>query len=291
MWKAFGILLFVCYVAVVIPLTRHLDRRTVAVKLGYTPDAQVLKLAGGEYSQTLSEFSVLKVLFYFGSVVEKWQHRILIRPEFYNMFKTIETAIRLDPYNKDAYYFAEASFTWEVGHAADVNRLLAYGMKYRTWDPDLPFYAGFNAFYFLHDKKAGADYMEKAAEISGNSLYTTLAARLLYESGRTEMGVRFLDMMEKRAKTENERRLYAMRKAALIAVLELKSAVEKYEMTHRQPPADLQMLVKSGILKQLPPDPYGGRFYLGPKGAIRSTSDFALGKMNDKKLPPEQGLQ
>ena len=55
MRKAFGILLLACYVAVVIPLAKHLDRRPVAVKLGYTPDARVLKLTGGEYRQALAE--------------------------------------------------------------------------------------------------------------------------------------------------------------------------------------------------------------------------------------------
>ncbi len=285
MWKGLGILLLASYVAVVIPLTRHLDQRPVAVKLGYTPDAKVLEMVGGEYRQALAEFSVLKVIFYYGSLVEKWRHRVLIRPEFYNMFKTVETAVKLDPYNSDTYYFAEGAFTWKVGHAADVNRLLAHGMQYRTWDPSLPFFAGFNAFYFLHDKKAAADYMKKAAELSGNSLYTTLAARLLYETGRTEMGVSFLNLMEKRAQSERERRLYALRKTALLAVLQVKAAIKSYEAIHHRLPGDLQTLVTSGILQRLPQDPYGGRFYLDRKGRVHSTSDFAFGKNESPKKP------
>ena len=46
------------------------------------------------------------------------------------MYKTLQTAAKFDPYNSDAYYFAQAAFTWEVGRAKEVNQMLDYGMKH-----------------------------------------------------------------------------------------------------------------------------------------------------------------
>jgi len=36
--------------------------------------------------------------------------------------------------------------------------------------------------------------------------------------------------------------------------------------------------VEGGILKGIPPDPYGGKFYLDKSGRVRTTSEFAFGR-------------
>ncbi len=58
----------------------------------------------------------------------------------------------------DAYYFAQAVLVWDVGQVRLANELLEYGMRYRTWDYLLPFFAGFNYSYFLKDNEKAAQY-------------------------------------------------------------------------------------------------------------------------------------
>ena len=275
MKKALFVMLLACYLAVVVPLADHLRNRPVAIKLGYTPSADVLKIVSADQRYAVAEGLLLKVLFYYGSLIDKWQNRVNIPPETHNMYKTVETAVQLDPYGVDGYYFAQGAFTWEVGHAADVNRMLEYGMKYRTWDWLLPFFVGFNSAYFLHDYPQAAQYMKKAAEISGNPLFTKLAARYFYESGRSELGILFLETMEKQAKDPLEKRMYEMRRQALLAVEKLNQGIEKFRSKYGRLPRDLSELVATGILERLPADPYGGTFYLDSQGKVRSTSKFA----------------
>jgi hypothetical protein len=273
------VILLISYVAIITPFTAYLKNRPVALKLGYLPDANVMKMVSGDQRTLLAEIAIVKVLFYYGSLAEKASgNKIALQPEYYNMFKTLETAIILDPYNMDAYYFAQAAFTWEVGRAADVTRLLEYGMKYRTWDWYLPFYAGFNEAYFLKDYAGAAKHMKKAAELSGDSLFTTLAARYFYESGRSELGIIFLQSMEQGAKDPKIRELYAVRKRALLVVETLNRAVARFRALNNRPPLNLQELVSAGTIAKLPEDPYGGRFYLDEKGSVRSTSKFAFGR-------------
>ena len=272
------VILLISYLAVITPFTAYLKDRPVAVKLGYLPDADVIKIISGDHRTLIAEYAVVKVLFYFGTLTEKAQSSIRLQPEYYNMFKTLETAVQLDPYNMDSYYFAQAAFTWEVGRARDVNRLLEYGMKYRTWDWYLPFYAGFNAAYFLKDYAGAASHMKKAAELSGEPLFTNLAARYFYEAGREELGIMFLQTMEKGAKDEKIRKVYALRKQALLAVESLNQAVHQFKMRKNRSPVNLAELVSSGIIRSIPEDPYGGLFYLDHKGSVRSTSKFAFGR-------------
>lgn len=274
------VILLISYAALLAPFTSYLKNRPVAVKLGYTPDADVLKVVSGDHRTLVAEYAVVKVLFYFGSLVERAKGNVVLQPEYYNMFKTLETAVQLDPYNMDAYYFAQAAFTWEVGRARDVNRLLEYGMKYRTWDWYLPFYVAFNDAYFLKDYEGAARNMKKAAELSQDPLFSNLAARYFYEAGRSELGIVFLESMERSAKDEKIRKVYSVRKKALVAVEYLTRGSAEFKRRYQRPPVNLQELVSSGVIAKIPEDPYGGLFYLDHKGTVRSTSKFAFDGVN-----------
>ena len=251
--------------------------RPFEVKLGVLPETEILKVAVGEHATLLAQYAVVKVLFYFGTLVDPEQNTVIRKPEYFNMFRMLQAAVKLDPYNMDAYYFTQAAFTWELLRVKEVNNMLDFGMKYRTWDPQLPFFAGFNSAYFLKDYKRAAGYMQKAAEISGDPLYTNLTARYLYESGESGLGILFLSAMEKSAKNPDIKKLYSTRKQALLAAEKLTGAVRAYRKMHDCAPAMLQELVEGGYINGIPADPYGGRFYIDEKGFVRSTSKFSFG--------------
>lgn len=265
----------VSYFLLIVPFSNYLINRPIAVKLGSFPDARVVKIASGDQLYLVANYAVTRVLFYFGSLVELDKRKVTVKPEHFNMFKTMETVVKLDPYNMDAYYFMQAAFTWELGKAKDVNRVLAYGMKYRTWDYQLPFYAGFNAAYFLKDYKTAALYFKKAAELSDNDLYTTLSARYFYEAGETELGIAFLDTMTKGARDPKVKKVYESRRIALDAIRTIENAVEGFKKARGELPGSLETLVTGGYLSAIPVDPYGGKFYIDPDGKVRTTSRLA----------------
>lgn len=274
-----------CYATLVPPFFGSLQGRPSAVKLGPPPNAKILRAASGEFAPLYAECQIVKVLFYFGTLIEELKENVIIQPEFFNMFKTMESSVILDPYNMDAYYFSQAAFTWELGRAADVNSLLDYGMKYRNWDYWLPFYAGFNSAYFLKDYQSAADYMKRAAEISGDPLFTKLAARYFYEAGRADLGMVFLDTMISGAKDDAVKISYQMRKEALSAVKVIEAALKRYQGDFAGSTVSLKTLVLEGYLSRIPDDPYGGNFYIDSAGRVRSTSKFSL-KRSDKNIIP-----
>ncbi|HBA87481.1 MAG TPA: hypothetical protein DCZ75_05685 [Geobacter sp.] len=272
----FGILL--CgYLAVILPFSASLTNRPIVVKLGTLPEAEPLKMMAGDHRYLVAQYVVAKVLFYYGSLVEHHSNKLVLEPEYPNMFKMMQTSSKLDPWNADVYYFTQASFTWEVNKIREVNEMLDYGMRYRTWDYQLPFFAGFNSAYFLKDFTSAASYFKKAAELSGQPLMANLTARYMYESGQTQMALGFIEFMQKHTTDTKMIQLYEFRKKALVAVLTIERTVGEYRRRFGTAPPKISDLVASGLLAQVPDDPYGGSFFLDEKGVVRSTSKLAFG--------------
>jgi tetratricopeptide (TPR) repeat protein len=275
------------YCSLIFPFASYLKNRPLQLKVGYVPEAKVLKVVTADQRFMVADWVVMKVIFYFGSLLEKENNDNLYAsdPDYPGMFKILQTGLRLEPYNADAYYFAQAAYTWEVGRYREVNNMLEYGMKYRTWDFQLPFFAGFNAAYFLHDYKKAAEYMKKAAEIAKEQQFATLAARYFYEAGETEFGILFIDTMKGSAKDANEKKLYEFRKKALLAVKSIENALKLYSRAKGRSPAVIDELVSSGYLPSIPKDPYGGKFFIDENGKVRSSSklSFAGAKAAEKR--------
>ena len=149
-WGMAVILLFL-YVFLLIPFTSYLRHKPIVEKLGYTPHAELLRLFSADQKQFLAAGLTMKVLVYFGSLVDVNRNKIVIPPDYFGMYKTMDTAVKLDPYNMDSYYFTQAILVWDLKKVKEANELLEYGARYRDWDFYLPFFLGFNYAYFLKD--------------------------------------------------------------------------------------------------------------------------------------------
>ncbi|MBF0540216.1 MAG: hypothetical protein HQK91_02040, partial [Nitrospirae bacterium] len=192
---------FILSIILLIPIqqnvTKIMQSRPLEEKLGFLPSNNSLKPAVLNQKEAISEWIFLKTLTYFGMKIDKDRPELSKTIDYYNMFRFLDAATYLDPYNIDAYYFTEAVFTWELMRIKEANYILQRGIESRTWDFYIPFFIGFNNFYFLKDYKNGAKYMEIAARITGDPLFTTLTSRLLYESNQTGVAIAFLEMMIK----------------------------------------------------------------------------------------------
>ncbi len=250
----------------------NVRNRPIYEKLGFVPKGKIYKAIAGEFRWFLGEYYTFKAITYYGTKAEAILKGKTRGVEYYNLYKTIETAVILNPYHEDAYYFAQAVFTWGLGRIREVNRLLKYVLKYRPWDFQIPFFLGFNYGYFLHDYKEAAEYFKMAAELSGTPFYATLSARYFYRAGRTELGILFLEEMIRKTRDDRIRKLYEKRLMALKAIKLLEDAVKKFQKKFHRKPANIYELISSGIIKKIPADPYGGKFYIDDRGRIRTTS-------------------
>lgn len=266
--------LFIVYLIFMTHFTISMQNRPLQAKLGFTPQGRLYKYSLGEFRWLMGEYLSVKAAIYYGGKKKILAARQFGKIEYFNLFKTVEEAIELNPYNEDAYYFAQAAFTWNIGHARDVNFLLKHAFKYRKWDFQLPFFIGFNDAYFLKDYKDAAYYFKRAALLHHSSLLTNLAARYFYEAGRTKLGIIFLKTMIKSTHNSSIKFIYELRLDALQKIASLTAAVNIYKKRYSKLPKNLRQLIDKKIIDRIPVDPYGGKFYIS-NGSIKTTSNLA----------------
>lgn len=238
--------------------------------------SQFTRILSMGYKGLLSDFQFLKLTTLVG---ERIVHQKRLEEEDWRYFKaSVESITDLDPYFLDPYFLAEGLLTWEAGQYEEANRLLEKGVQYRTWDWRLPYFIGFNDFYFLHEYEKGADYLMQASRLPGAPSYLpNLAARLAYYGGKTKTGILFLKGMLASTTDQNLRKIFQMRLLALERAEMIEDAVQKFKMDHGRLPKSHE-LVAMGYLKEMPADPYGGKWGILENGRVFSSSKFASEK-------------
>ena len=264
------------YILVVFVLADYMRTKPFVEKLGYIPSVNTMKVLAADHKQFFGAALIMKVLIYFGALLEHSQNNLLMPADYPAMSRTIDAALKLDPYNMDGYYFAQGILAWDVGKAELANKLLESGMKYRTWDWQLPYFAGFNYAFFLKDYGNAARHYQRAAELSGNAMFMNLAGRYMQRSGNTEMAVAYLGMMAKGAHQDSLRRTLLIRRTAFLEVLMIEKARDAFSQRYGRLPGSLDDLAHGGFLQKIPQDPYGGKFFIQNDGSISSTSGFAF---------------
>ena len=261
-------------VATSVPLTKIRDNKPAEARLGFFPPVPVIKALTADQYQFVSQVISLQCLFYFGSLVEQPGQR----PDLQRIYRALYTSTRLDPYNMDAYYFAQSVLTWEPGLSPRVVELLEYGFAHRPRDWYLPFFLSFDYAYFLKDYNKAGEYLAKVAQLKPEiDWYVTLASRYFYEGGSTALALAYLKEMIPTARNEAIKRRMMTRAEALEKILKIEQAIVAYRKRFRRDPKELGDLVNGGVLDLIPEDPYGGSFYLDKDGRVRTTSKLAHG--------------
>ncbi len=241
---------------------------------------EVLQVASLEYKAVVSDLFLLDALNGFGKTVERGTSGVVGENvedwEWKMMMAQVEIASALDPYFLDPYYFANAVLTHFRPLLPRVNLLLKRGSEYREWDWELPFYVGFNYFYFLSQPKEASDWLMEASTRPNNksTLLATLAARLAYKGQHTENAIVFLMQMIKTAKDPAIIEIYKTRLKSLQGIFLIEKAVRKFEKIYGKITQNIKELVDSGILGSVPIDPYGGVYTIDQDGKVSTTSNF-----------------
>ncbi|MEI6827072.1 MAG: hypothetical protein WCK54_15845 [Desulfuromonadales bacterium] len=272
-----GMVCLLLYGILILPFTAYLKNKPFVEKLGYIPSVAALKIVAADHKELVAATLVLKVLMYFGGLLAKSDAQVTVPPDYMSMSRLLHGSVKLDPYNMDAYYFAQGFLTWDVKQYKLANDLLDYGMKYRTWDWYLPYFAGFNSAFFLKDYAAAAKYYQRAGELSGSELSRLLAGRFMQESGQTELALVYLSAMVRGERNPAVKKNYLVRLNAFKEARRIEVARDRYREIRGAVPVTVEQLVADGLLSPPPKDPYGGMFYLEADGKVATTSKFAFG--------------
>jgi len=234
----------------------------------------VLKIMALEFDGLVSDVLFIKALMFIASTQERAEISGVKQAEWKWFYDILNASTDMDPYFEDSYYLSNANLTWDAGMVQEANMLLVKGSRYRTWDADLPFYLGFNHFYFLKDNKTASEYLMEASRRPGAApLFANLAVKLAYQENRTESAINFIKEMIGKTEDKVLIRKYKTRLRALEATFYLEKSVERYRRKFGKLPHRIEDLVDKHVIDRVPDDPYHGSFYLGENGIVRSTND------------------
>ncbi len=253
------------------------DERTHIRKLsrpGYVLPSSVSRILAVGNKGLVADFVFLKAITFIGTRLQLEENPS--EDDWSYLVASLDVVTDLDPYFLDPYVFTAGVMVWNAGRIDDANRLLQKGIDHRTWEWRLPYYAGFNYFYFQKDYARGAEYIMAAAKIPGSpSFLKNLGARLAYYGKKTKTAVLFLKGMLAESSDPQMRKYLGKRLAALEAVSLIEGALEKYEIDFKRVPKGIEELVEAGYLSELPSDPYGGSWFLFKGSRVFSTSRFS----------------
>jgi hypothetical protein len=224
------------------------------------------------YQGVFSDYLFLKTLTFYGE--RQLQKQPLSADDWHYLATSLDVVTDLDPYFFDPYIFTEGIFAWE-GRVEEANRLLEKGRRHRGSDWRIPYFIGFNHFYFLQDYQKGGEFIMEAARLPGSPKFLpTLGARLTYYGGKSETAILFLKGMlaeteDPSFRTSLEKRLIALERAA-----DLEKMIVRFKNDQGRPPDRLGELVDGGYIDVLPEDPYGGQWIILESGRVFSTSKF-----------------
>lgn len=243
---------------------------------GLVLPSPIYRIIALEFKGILADVIFSKAMTYYGQKVIRDEN--LTDEEWDWIARNMHAATDLDPYFLDPYLFGAVNLVWEADRVDAANDLLIKGMDKRVWDSTLPFYLGFNHFYFLQkNSKAASFLMEGAKRAGGSGIMAQLATRLLHQERNTENAIIFLRQIISTTEDERTRDIYTIRLTALESIFSLERAVEKFHQQFNRFPSDLGELIEAGIIEDMPGDPYGGRFYLDEEKQVRTTSELRFG--------------
>lgn len=244
------------------------------IPAGYIIPSKFSRILALGHKGVLADFLFLKTATFVGGRSGAGQP--LNEEDWQYVIQSLDVVTDLDPYFTDPYMLAEGLLAWDAGKPEAANRLLEKGAAHRTFDWRLPFFIGFNNFYFLRDYETAADFIMTASRLPGSPAYlATLGARLAYYGGKSRTALLFLQEMLADTADPLLRQRLDLRLTALQRAVMIEEALEAFRQGEGREPSELAELVKAGYLEKMPLDPYGGQWGVLQNGRVFSTSKFA----------------
>ncbi len=237
----------------------------------YLPNGRALQLISFGYRNVLSNVLWFNSISYFGKHFRTDQN-------YEWLFHMADLVTTLDPHSIFVYEFISTMLSWEANKPDQAVALLTKAIEDHPGNWRLYYLRGFTFMYFLHESEnAARDFRTASQQPMAPVFAARLASKVLVMQNSPETAIEFLKGALATVKDETARAALEerLREAFLeVDLRRLAQAVEIYRRQYNHEPDDINELVASGIVSTLPPDPFGGKYYIEPdSGEVRSTSN------------------
>ena len=266
---ATGTVLAVSLGALQIPLTHWSNSKPKLQKLTYLPSGDYLRMASLGYRELAADLLWLQAIQVMGE-------RKLSEEAGHWLYQAVDRITTLDPKFVRAYEAGSHALCILVVLPEQSNRLLEKGMRHNPQEWKLPFLLGMNYYFELADDEKAAEVMALASRLPGapESL-VRLAAKLFVSAKSPQQAVELLAKVYEETSDENVRKMLEIRLKESIVERDLQileQAISRFQAIHSRRPERLENLVEPGMLRELPMEPFGGRYLYEPAtGIVRSS--------------------
>lgn len=235
------------------------QREKMVEEMMYFPSGRFMRPATIEYEMLAADLVWLRAIQYYG-------HHLMTDRKYEWLGHIFEILTELDPRFIGAYQFGAITLAWDAYKPEEALELLKTGMKRNPTRWELPFHAGFISYMVTRDYEMASRYFRIAGELPGSwHVVRRWAAAAAGRSGSYEVARDI--WLEIYRSTENRRlqelvirQLRSLRLSEDIEILQ--SAVNRFQEDRRRLPSGLGELVAAGLIRSVPEEPYGGRYFL-----------------------------
>jgi hypothetical protein len=236
----------------------------------YLPEAKYVKLATFGFDEFFSDIFWFYTLNYFGK-------EFRAKGDFKWLDLSCSLVSNLDPKAQHVYEFCGTTLAWAAKDANASNGIYSMAMKEFPDYWRFPYLRGFNYWYFLERNDLAEKDLRLAAVLPGAPRgLASIASRLMIAANDADTAVAFLSEQLSSTKDESMRGILQGRlNQALLSrdLIRIRGALNKYKSQYGQSAEALDKLVEAGLLKEIPPDPFGGRYlYNRDTGEVSSSS-------------------
>lgn len=243
----FFILLLVCYGTLFSLQENRFSK--VDQQLSHPAPPKIQKAALGYLRQLGGEMQFIKASVFCGGLRPGRDPKEYAEP----LARHFAAAVTLHPHFIDSYFLCQATLPYISNeYAKYTNTILAEGIAALPDNLVLPFFAGFNHFYFLDEPLEAARFFRLAAQRpNAPPILEHLANILTAEGGNIYAALIGLRSMHAAEKDERRKLMYAEEIAAFEKAVTVLNAIKHYEQATGHPPARLENLIP-GYLPALP---------------------------------------
>jgi hypothetical protein len=242
----------------------------VVEEMMYFPSGQLLEVASMGYETLVADLLWLRGIQYYG------EHRRTDRtyPLAEHVFSTITD---LDPWFVGAYRFGAFVLSQDVGQPVAGIRLIKKGMLNNPGQWQLPFDLGFLYFMEMDDNIRAAHFFRFASwQADAPQLVKRFTAFAYRKAGKNAMAKA---LWEEILQSSSNNVMKETADHALKCIIRDETAdslavrTDRYRAATGKAPRSLADLVRVGLLRSVPPDPFGGEYFLDERsGRVLSTS-------------------
>jgi hypothetical protein len=195
----------------------------------------------------------------------------------------------LDPQAEHAYAFGGVILPWEASQVDEGITLLEKGVRNLPDSWRLQYLLGFNYYFFTGDLDAASRRLETAARVPGAPAFLgPLAATVQASHYGPDDAIAFLAELERADPRGEAAGVVRKRRLELTLARDIDAlgrALSEFARRYGRPAQHLDELVATGVVSEIPAEPFGGQYILEPtSGEVRTTSGHKPVRMGSSAM-------